>query len=404
MNPHSNNRKKRSYFVFSSTTTCQEEDQIATPATTPMKKTTTVTKTVPLTTQTPAPKPSRELSLNHLLGMVAQEVSYRLPIDHVETILSALQQEGQQRLGDEVGESEPKQTLLTQPEVMRYLRWRRPMVVWIYRMAEACKFSMESAEIATLLLDRYVSTNPVLMLDSSGYQLSCMACLYTVCKINEPICVSSKQMERLSGSMYTFEQIQVAEFAILQALEWKMNPPTSIAFARALLDTVPNLEEEFGITDNHKQGILISVEIQVQHAMAEELFLPILASEIALAAVFNAMTIELSPHMSMECLLKLEGYLLTALGYSHVRPNKIRMIQESLLAVMAGYDVCHPLVVAAGKTPKNSYFKVRCKPNNLKATMAGKKVKPSTMDPDSCFRERSPRSVLLGRKQYVKED
>lgn len=302
---------------------------------------------------------TQAMAIDVLRSMRLQESgSYKIPTSHLESILqisSCSSSSSGTCCPPSPGSQDPAQAeddpsekygeKMNPDELTAYLGWRRQMIEWSYRIAETCKFSKETIEIATSILDRYVATNPLIMLDSGCYQLSCMACLYTACKMNEPTCLSPKQMEKISGCRFDNQALQVAEVTILTALQWRVNPPTAIAFARNLLNS-QNLQDDFGIPSKQQVAVLEVVEIQIEQATADELFLPIRASGIALAAVLNALRGYLPPTK----LWKLETLLSSALGYelqtSYHRHQKIVKLQNALLALVAishGYELCPPL-------------------------------------------------------------
>lgn len=355
---------------------------------------------------------SQEMAIDVLRSMRLQESgAYKIPTLHLESLLHISSRSGccppsPGSQGPQQPEEEDKfpEQEMNPDELTAYLGWRRQMVEWCYRIAETCHFSKETIEIATSILDRYIATNPLIMLDSGCYQLSCMACLYTACKMNEPTCLSPKQMEKISGCRFDNEALQVAERTILKALQWRVNPPTAIAFARNLLDSQNLQDDYFGITLKQQQAILDVVEIQIEQATADELFLPIRASGIALAAVLNAVRGHLPPTK----LWKLETLLSSALGYelqtSYHRHQKIEKLQNALLALVAlshGYELCPPL--EHGEDPTHNDDEVMMittatgDESSYDAASSSSYIDPKQKSPTDSdyFRPYSPKSVAV---------
>jgi hypothetical protein len=81
------------------------------------------------------------------------------------------------------------------------------------------------------IMDRYVAVHSeTLLLDALQYQLSCMACMCTASKVLKSQCLTPQQVEHLCGGRLTHQQIQETESQILSAIQWRVNPPTAIAF------------------------------------------------------------------------------------------------------------------------------------------------------------------------------
>jgi hypothetical protein len=227
--------------------------------------------------------PTNELLLDTLRAMRMQEVNgYRIPTSHLAEIVQKDRNPQKEKKSEDGDDS----IIFTEEVLSVYLSWRTQMVRWCYTIAQACHFQKETVEIAMSIMDRYLAVHSdTLMLDSSQYQLSCMACMYTAIKVHESKCLSPQQMEHLSGGRFTHQQIQETEVQILKAIQWRVHPPTAIAFVRYLLEL--SLPELHSLPDNRKT-LLEVAEAQIELALGDDLFIPVKASSLALAALMNA--------------------------------------------------------------------------------------------------------------------
>jgi hypothetical protein len=118
---------------------------------------------------------------------------------------------------------------------------RIKMTAWTYQVLDFCRFSRETAEIAMSYLDRFVATpaGQSVREDRQVYQLAAMSCLYTAVKINEPEAMNPQLVSNLSRGAYSPHQVEEMEATILKALDWYVNPPTSLSYVRLLLDILP---------------------------------------------------------------------------------------------------------------------------------------------------------------------
>jgi hypothetical protein len=164
---------------------------------------------------------------------------------------------------------------------------RDKMVAWCIQVIDFCKFSHETVEITMSYLDRFLSTpeGTTARNDRSTYQLACMAALYTAVKIHEPRAMSLALVSRFSHGAFTARDIEAMEVKLLNALQWRVNPPTSWAFMRNLMTLIPSdlLDKEMREAADHLA--LLQIELSV----ATYQFVCIKASTVAYSALMNAL-------------------------------------------------------------------------------------------------------------------
>jgi len=119
---------------------------------------------------------------------------------------------------------------------------REKIVAWFFAVASHCKFSPETVEITISMLDRFLATpeGESARNDRSTYQLASVAALYTAVKIHEPAAMDPQFVSRLCRGTFSSEEILEAELVILNALRWRVNPPTTSSFVRAFMDLIPS--------------------------------------------------------------------------------------------------------------------------------------------------------------------
>jgi hypothetical protein len=164
---------------------------------------------------------------------------------------------------------------------------RKKMVAWSYQVIDFCKFSRETVEIAMSNLDRFLSTNIGLhaLQDRSVYQLAAMTTLYTAVKINEPEAMDPALVSSLSRGTYSSREIEDMEFIIIQSLQWRLNPPTTLSFIREFMKLIT-----FEALDNPTRKVVYELsKYQAEYATSNHDFVGVKSSEKAYHSFMNAL-------------------------------------------------------------------------------------------------------------------
>jgi hypothetical protein len=119
---------------------------------------------------------------------------------------------------------------------------RSLMAQWCNSVVDACSYSRETTTIAMNFLDRFVSKDSQILYDRTQFQLAVMACLYTTAKIHETCALEPESVATLSRGLHSKEDVEQMESRMLHAIQWRVNPPTAMAFVRALLDLFPAMD------------------------------------------------------------------------------------------------------------------------------------------------------------------
>jgi hypothetical protein len=164
---------------------------------------------------------------------------------------------------------------------------RSKMATWCYQVIDFCKFDRETASIAMNYLDRYMLTEQgnAAWVDRKVFQLAAMTSLYTAVKIHEPEAMDPKLVATLSRGAYTTKQVEAMEVSILSALQWRVNPPTALAFVRQFLELIPA-----DVVDQSMRASAYDItKFQTELATTEHDFVTIPASTIAFGSLMNSL-------------------------------------------------------------------------------------------------------------------
>lgn len=164
---------------------------------------------------------------------------------------------------------------------------RSKMVQWCYQIVDFCKFNKETVAISINFLDRFLLTELglVTLQEPTIYQLAAMTCLYTAIKIHEPEAMDPQLVSNLSHGAYTIEQVEAMEMAILQAIQWKVNTPTALAFVRQFLGLLPSK-----VLDKATKAAAYDLaRNQAEFSIRDYKFVTVKASTVAYAALMNAL-------------------------------------------------------------------------------------------------------------------
>jgi len=166
---------------------------------------------------------------------------------------------------------------------------REKMVDWCYTVANICKFDSETVEIAVSFLDRFLLTRKAFEIgalrDPRIFQLAVMAILYSAIKIHEPKAIDPLLLSSLSQGMYTAQQVECLELEILQALKWRLTPPTAHVFVRQYLEFLGPFKV---FDDTQKEAIRELSMMQIRLAVRDYKFIMVNRSVLAFASILNA--------------------------------------------------------------------------------------------------------------------
>jgi len=165
---------------------------------------------------------------------------------------------------------------------------RDKMAAWIYQVSDYCKYQRDTPEIAISILDRFLCTDEgnLSRTNRKSYQLASITALYTAVKLNETVFMSPKVMSLLSREFHKPKDVEDMEKKMLNALKWRVDPPTSRSFVRVLMDLIP---EE--LLDETVRPVIYDLSYcQAELAVGMYDLLPIPKSIVAFSAIMNALS------------------------------------------------------------------------------------------------------------------
>jgi len=165
---------------------------------------------------------------------------------------------------------------------------RSVMGKWCNEIADFCNYKRETVAIAMNCLDRFMST-PIgqqeILLDRNLYQLAAMCALYSSVKIHEMEAMDPNLVSRLSRGVHTTAAVEAMEFKMLNAIQWRVNPPTAMSFTRLIIN---DLVSDHLLSLCEKETIIDITRIQIELTVNEYDFSTFNGSSIAFACMLNA--------------------------------------------------------------------------------------------------------------------
>jgi len=225
---------------------------------------------------------------------------------------------------------------INRTELRADVQCRLKMCQWCYQVVDYFKFNRETVQIGMSYFDRFLSTpqgRPYLQ-DRSNFQLACITCLYVAIKVHEPIELDMSLLCELSRGSYTVSQISRTEMIILEALQWRLNPPTTTAFVQHIFKLLAS-------SFSHDLKPLMDIALyQAEVSVFDHsIILNNKASAIAIAAVLNALEgIEVSVFSVVKSMRSITGMTSDLIS--------IQDCQKKLMSSINGEPTCSssPLV------------------------------------------------------------
>lgn len=266
--------------------------------------------------------------------------------------------------GDFLHQNEPSVSVPTGPLSVD-ADCRSKMAAWCYQVCDFCKFSRETVEIAMNYLDRFMMTpaGASAMADRKVYQLASMSALYSAVKIHEPEAMDPKLVSNLSRGTYSPEQVEAMEASILGALQWRVNPPTALAFTRQFLELIP----QDVLNNEIRQSAYDIAKYQTELAVNEYDFLSVKSSTVAYCSLMNSLE---SLGVAAKVVSNIGFVLSQAIGLN-LHDDQVVDIQnwlyEAVIRQPAGtFTMAHAASAKPSKASRRSSFEVS--PRSISAT------------------------------------
>ena len=164
---------------------------------------------------------------------------------------------------------------------------RNLMAKWCNEIADFCKYKKETVAIAMNCLDRFMASPSgyEILMDRNKYQLAAMTALYSSVKVHEQEAMDPKLVSTLSRGVHSAQAVEAMESKMLNAIQWRVNPPTAMSFVRSMMDLIP----DHLMHSSDKDAVTDIARIQVETIVNEYDFCTVKTSSIAFACALNAM-------------------------------------------------------------------------------------------------------------------
>eukprot|EP00534_Pseudo-nitzschia_fraudulenta_P003406 CAMPEP_0201129598 /NCGR_PEP_ID=MMETSP0850-20130426/37518_1 /ASSEMBLY_ACC=CAM_ASM_000622 /TAXON_ID=183588 /ORGANISM="Pseudo-nitzschia fraudulenta, Strain WWA7" /LENGTH=299 /DNA_ID=CAMNT_0047399125 /DNA_START=87 /DNA_END=986 /DNA_ORIENTATION=- len=202
---------------------------------------------------------------------------------------------------------------------------RLKIAEWCMNIGDAYTYSNELTAVAMSCLDRFASTEDgtEILLDRSRYQLAALTSMYVSAKIHCPIALSIELIEEISQYAYSKEDIEAMERRILDAIEWRINPPTAMDFVRIYLDS--SIASNYVFDQSTHNMLMEVVGCQINLSLLRFDVATTQSSRIAIASLLNAVD-----HIFTNDWELYEGILEFASMYSDINPDCLESLQRVL--------------------------------------------------------------------------
>lgn len=164
---------------------------------------------------------------------------------------------------------------------------RSVMAQWCYQIVDFCNYKRETVATCMSNLDRFLATpdGQHVLLDRNQFQLAAMTSLYTAVKVHEQEAMEPKLISNLSRGAHTTQAVEAMEVRMLSAIQWRVNPPTAMSFARHFLDLVST----HALDDAARTTVMDLTQYQTELAIGDYDFIMQNPSAIAFSAMLNAL-------------------------------------------------------------------------------------------------------------------
>jgi hypothetical protein len=233
---------------------------------------------------------NRQLNIDILCSMMEQEITHSCQdyLNDGEDCIAS------QKLNDHENSSSQKLTAEDRAQI----------VDWCYGVVDVLQLARSNVAIAMSIADRFMS-NPnqllahrftpylfspqEIMYDRTMFQLLVVSVLYIAIKINEQVIFSVEQCAEATHGMYTVEDFEGMERAILECLAWKVSAPTALEVGYVVLELVtPQVQDVSDLSIELMGSIVEDLAFQTESAVWDYQLAIQRTSTIAIKALLNA--------------------------------------------------------------------------------------------------------------------
>jgi len=174
---------------------------------------------------------------------------------------------------------------------------REQIVEWSFRVVDYFRIDREVVALSISFLDRFLSK---CRCDRTSFKLAATTTLNLAVKLLYPCKLGELGiLSDLSRGEFDMADVAEMESYILRSLAWRMHPPTAVAFATLLLDNLfYDLSSEISGPDLDDVYDVSSFFCDL--AVCDYFFVPLKSSNVAIAAILNALEGMFGPENMLE--------------------------------------------------------------------------------------------------------
>lgn len=163
---------------------------------------------------------------------------------------------------------------------------REQIVEWSFRVVDYFRIDREVVAVSISLLDRFLA---VCECDRSTFKLAATTTLHLAVKLLHPYKLGELGiLSDLSRGEFDMNDVACMERHVLQSLQWKLHPPTPIAFSTLLLDFIFS-HQSLNLSSTDVDDLYDISSFFTELSLCDYYFIGVDPSSIALASVINAL-------------------------------------------------------------------------------------------------------------------
>lgn len=153
---------------------------------------------------------------------------------------------------------------VTRQEKAEVKVWRQWYIKWMYNVADHFRLGRDVVSYAVAYIDKYCSEDPTVLLSKDDFTVLAITSLHVAVKVHNTLenasAISASNLVLLTEGKFVESDILQMERRMLDGLQWKLYPPTSICFLREYAQLLPF---DFSVTSNLAELSRFIIEVSV---------------------------------------------------------------------------------------------------------------------------------------------
>jgi len=163
---------------------------------------------------------------------------------------------------------------------------REQIVEWSFRVVDYFRIDREVVVLSLSMLDRFLA---ICKCDRSTFKLAATTTLHVAVKLLHPCKLGELGiLSDLSRGEFDMKDVALMEKHILESLNWKLHPPTSIAFCNLLLDYFFS-SQNIDMAPTDIEDLYDISSFFTELAVCEYYFVGQIPSLVAVSSIINAL-------------------------------------------------------------------------------------------------------------------